>query len=84
MEQDNKLNLLNEKFINGETDQEVEGITIMIDGKFKQALDIIMTNITEYSNYSEVMRDIIFSGTSQIIESMKKWIFNPIEQLMKK
>ncbi|QNK86769.1 MULTISPECIES: hypothetical protein [unclassified Sporosarcina] len=72
MEQDNKLNLLNEKFINGETDQEVEGITIMIDGKFKQTLDIIMTNITEYSNYSEVMRDIIFSGTSQIIESMKK------------
>ncbi|MEK4407076.1 hypothetical protein MKZ26_22160 [Sporosarcina sp. FSL K6-6792] len=56
MEQDNKLNLLNEKFINGETDQEVEGITIMINGKFKQALVIIRTNITEYSNYSEVMR----------------------------
>jgi hypothetical protein len=72
LEQDNKLNILSEKFVNGETGQEVEGVTIMIDGKFKQALDIIMDNIGEYSSYTEIMRDIIFSGTSQIIESIKK------------
>lgn len=72
MGQDNKLNLLSEKFVNGETGQEVEGITIMVDGKFKQALDIIMDNIADYTSYTEIMRDIIFSGTSQIIESIKK------------
>lgn len=72
MEQDNKLNMLSEKFVNGENGQEVEGITIMIDGKFKQALDIIMDNIVEYTSYAEIMRDIIFSGTSQMIESIKK------------
>ncbi|MFK4474791.1 hypothetical protein ABH897_004559 [Paenibacillus sp. RC73] len=72
MGQDNKLNLLSEKFVNSESGQEVEGITIMIDGKFKQALDIIMDNIDEYSSYTEIMRDIIFSGTSQIVESIKK------------
>lgn len=70
--QDNRLNMLSEKFVNGETGKEIEGITIMIDGKFKQALDIIMNNIGEYTSYSEIMRDIIFSGTSQIIESIKK------------
>ncbi|WP_025682327.1 hypothetical protein [Paenibacillus maysiensis] len=68
----NKLNLLSEKFVNGETGQEVEGITIMVDGKFKQALDIIMDNSDEYTSYTEIIRDIIFSGTQQIVESIKK------------
>lgn len=35
MEQDNKLRLLNEKFINDETGEEIEGITIMIDDQFR-------------------------------------------------
>lgn len=72
MEQDNKLRLLNEKFINDETGEEVEGITIMIDGQFKQVLDILMANSRDYANYHEIIRDIIFSGTSQLMESMKK------------
>ncbi|MFD0588480.1 hypothetical protein ACFQZE_10740 [Paenibacillus sp. GCM10027627] len=72
MSQDNKLNLLSEKLVNGDTGQEVEGITVMIDGKFKQALDIIMDNSDGYTNYSEIIRDIIFSGTQQIVESIKK------------
>lgn len=71
MEQDNKLRLLNEKFINDETGEEVEGITIMIDGQFKQVLDILMANSRDYANYHEIIRDIIFSGTSQLMESMK-------------
>lgn len=71
MEQDNKLRLLNEKFINDETGEEVEGITIMIDGQFKQVLDILMANSGDYSKYYEIIRDIIFSGTSQLMESMK-------------
>lgn len=72
MEQDNKLRLLNEKFINDETGEEIEGITIMIDGQFKQVLDILMANSEDYSKYYEIIRDIIFSGTSQLMESMKK------------
>lgn len=64
--------MLSEKFVNGETGQEVEGITIIIDGKFKQALDIILNQKAEYTSYTEVMRDVIFNGTSQIIESMRK------------
>lgn len=72
MEQDNKLRLLNEKFINDETGEEIEGITIMIDEQFKQVLDILMANSQDYSNYHEIILDIIFSGTSQLMESMKK------------
>lgn len=72
MEQDKKLKLLSEKFVNGETEEEVEGITIMIDGQFKQVLDILIANSPDYSSYHEIIRDIIFSGTSQLMESLKK------------
>lgn len=72
MEKDNKLRLLNEKFVNGETGEEVEGITIMIDGQFKQVLDILIANSPDYSSYHEMIRDIIFAGTSQLMESIKK------------
>lgn len=43
----------------------------MIDGQFKQVLDILMANSGDYSKYYEIIRDIIFSGTSQLMESMK-------------
>jgi hypothetical protein len=44
MENNNKLKMLDVTFINRETGEEVEDITIMIDGKFKQALNIFVDN----------------------------------------
>ncbi|ANF97580.1 hypothetical protein AR543_17245 [Paenibacillus bovis] len=70
--QNNKLNLLSEKFVNAETGQEIEGVTIMVDGKLKQALDIIINQSEEYTNYTEIIRDIIFIGTQKVAESIKK------------
>ncbi|WP_087071283.1 hypothetical protein [Paenibacillus bovis] len=72
MTQNNKLNLLSEKFVNAETGQEIEGVTIMVDGKLKQALDIIINQSEEYTNYTEIIRDIIFIGTQKVAESIKK------------
>lgn len=44
----------------------------MIDDQFRQVLDILIAHSADYSNYHGVIRDIIFSGTSQLMESMKK------------
>ncbi|MED3553260.1 hypothetical protein [Cytobacillus praedii] len=59
IENNNKLRVLNDTFINRETGEEVEDITIMIDGKFKQELNIFVDNLPGYSSYNEVIREII-------------------------
>ena len=63
MENNNKLRMLDDAFINRETGEEVEDITIMIDGKLKEVLNIFVDNLHEYSSYNEVIREIIFSVT---------------------
>ncbi|MGN7403364.1 hypothetical protein ACTHO0_26285 [Cytobacillus praedii] len=59
----NMIRMLDDTFINRETGEEVEDITIIIDGKFKQALNIFVDNLPGYSSYNEVISDIIFSVT---------------------
>ncbi|MOA23151.1 nickel responsive regulator [compost metagenome] len=69
---DNKISMLSEIFENGKTGEQVEGITIMIDGKLKNMLDIIIEKEGGYNNYSEVIRDIVFAGINQFVEKYKR------------
>ncbi|MGE7827538.1 hypothetical protein [Paenibacillus sp. NPDC093718] len=69
---DNKITILSEKFENEKTGEQVEGITIMIDGKLKNMLDIIIEKEGGYSNYTEVIKDIVFSGINQFVEKHKR------------
>lgn len=68
---DNKMTLIKERFANDQTDNEVDGITIIIDGKIKEAFDIILNMSPDYKDYTEVVRDAIIYGTKHIIESNK-------------
>lgn len=63
----NTLTMLKEKFENGETGEEVEGVTIIIDGIIKEIFDSIMEKSREYNDYTEILRDSIFEGVNNII-----------------
>ncbi|AEV69065.1 hypothetical protein [Acetivibrio clariflavus] len=65
------LTMLIEKFQNDKTGQEVDGITIIIDGKIKEIFDTIILKSGKYENYSEVLRDAIFMGINEITSSLK-------------
>ena len=65
MEKD-KLTILNEKFQKESSDEEITGLTVMLDGTIKQAFDII-AHIRGYDTYQEVMRDIVFEGVEAIL-----------------
>jgi DNA-binding protein YbaB len=67
---DNKLSIISEKFEN-EKGEQVEGITIIIDGKLKDMFDIIIAKESIYSDYKEVIRDVLFSGINNYIEKYK-------------
>lgn len=67
----NTMRIFTETYENEKTGEQVEGITIMIDGKLKQILDIIIQKEEIYNNYTEVIKDIVFTGINNFIEKYK-------------
>ena len=66
----NTVTILNEEFENDKTGEKVQGITIIMDGKLKEVVDLLMKNDSSQNNYTEVVRDALFKGiNSMIIES---------------
>ena len=72
MSDENMVTILNEEFENDKTDEKVQGLTIIIDGKLKQVIDIIIDKDDNYSNYSEVVRDALFEGINNLIGKSNK------------
>ena len=62
-----KMTILKEKFNNAETGQQVEGLTLMIEGKIKEVFDKVLGCSDEYADYVEVLQDALFMGLSHII-----------------
>jgi len=67
----NTLSMFNEEFENEKTGEKVPGVTIIIDGKVRQVMDILIENNKEYSNYMEVIKDALFEGIDQMIQKIK-------------
>lgn len=67
----NHLTLIKDTFQNGDTGAQVEGITLIVDGKIKEVFDTILAKSQSYKDYTEIMRDVIFKGLNAIIEETK-------------
>ena len=72
MSNENVVTILNEEFENDKTGEKVQGLTIIVDGKLKQAMDIIIEKDDNYNNYSEIVRDSLFDGMNNIINKINK------------
>lgn len=68
---DNTVTILNEEFENDKTGEKVQGITIIVDGKLKEVLDLLMKNNPDYKNYTEIIRDAFFNGINSMIREHK-------------
>ncbi len=67
----NTVTILNEEFENDKTGEKVQGITIIVDGKLKEVLDLLMKNNPDYKNYTEIVRDAFFDGINSMIGEHK-------------
>ena len=67
----NTVTILNEEFENDKTGEKVQGITIIMDGKLKEVLDLLMKNNPDYKNYTEIVRDAFFNGINSMIREHK-------------
>lgn len=68
----NTVTILNEEFENDKTGEKVQGITIIVDGKLKEVVDLLMKNNPSYNNYTEIVRDAFFNGINSMIVECKK------------
>lgn len=69
----NTVTILNEEFENDKTGEKVQGITIIVDGKLKEVVDLLMKNNPSYKNYTEIVRDAFFNGINSMIVEYKKF-----------
>lgn len=67
----NTVTILNEEFENDKTGEKVQGITIIVDGKLKEVLDLLIKKNSSYKNYTEIVRDAVFKGINTMIEEQK-------------
>lgn len=65
------VTILNEEFENDKTGEKVQGITIIVDGKLKEVLNLLMKNNPDYKNYTEIVRDAFFDGINSMIREHK-------------
>ena len=71
MSDSNKIVMFTEEYENEKSGEKVPSVTVLIDGKFKQTLDVIMQKEGNYSNYTEIIRDLLFTGVNYYIEKYK-------------
>lgn len=67
----NTVTILNEEFENDKTGEKVQGITIIVEGKLKEVLDLLMKNNPNYKNYTEIVWDAFFNGINSMIREHK-------------
>ena len=67
----NTVTILNEEFENDKTGEKVQGITIIVEGKLKEVIDLLMKNNPDYKNYTEIVRDAFFNGINSMIREHK-------------
>lgn len=65
------MTLITEEFENDTTGKKVEGITVIVDGKLKEVMDLILLKNDNYANYTEVIKDALFKGINELIKECK-------------
>ncbi|MBC1285214.1 hypothetical protein [Listeria booriae] len=62
------LTIINENYKKQDSEEEIEGLTILLDGTIKQLFDKIRVE-KNYKDNNEVLRDIVFAGVNSIIKN---------------
>ncbi|WP_107842132.1 hypothetical protein [Metasolibacillus meyeri] len=63
--------IMKEMFGKAGSEEQIEGLTLMIDGKLKEVFDIILAKSDQYQNYTDILSDVIVQGVNVIIDKLK-------------
>jgi len=65
------ISIISEMFENEKTGESIEGVTIMIDGVFKEVIDILRSNNQEYDSNVDLIADALMRGMEAIRDKAK-------------
>lgn len=69
----NTITILTDNYENGETQEVVNGVTIMIDGVLKEVLDKLRVDLgLEEMPISDLMGEVVMNGVNAMIDMAKK------------
>ena len=64
-----QVTFLNDEFENSMTGEKVEGVTVIVDGEFKDLLyGLLEKNGDKYSNVTELIKDAMVVGLKTMID----------------
>ncbi len=63
--------IMKDTFGKKDSDEKVEGLTVIVDGKLKDMFDKIIRESERYNNYTDVLSMVILKGINEIIEEIK-------------
>ncbi len=67
-----KITILAEQFENGNNGEMVDALTLIIDGQLKDMFDIIISREDGIDSYSEVLKEVLFTGIEAYVEKYRK------------
>lgn len=67
-----RINIVQESFKNGQTGEEVPGVTIIVDGKLRQMFDVLISKGKESNNYVEIVHEILIAGVDNLLQNGRK------------
>lgn len=65
-----KITIISENFKNEKNDEQVEGVTIIVDGMLKQILEIIREEGKYYDNNVSIIGDALLKGLDDIRKNL--------------
>lgn len=73
MTENPKVTFIKQEYENSETGAKVPGITIIVDGVFRQVCDKLIADTGREQDYVALIQEALFNGINQMIgESNKK------------
>lgn len=72
MSQNNTFTIIKDTFGKKDSDETVDGLTVIVDGKLKDIFDTIIMKSNKYDNYTSILTDVILHGINKVIGELDK------------
>ena len=67
-----KIHIMQDMFKNGNTGEEVPGVTVIVDGAVRQMFDVLIKRSSQSNNYVEIMHEILLAGVEHLMQNGRK------------
>lgn len=72
MEQRQKVTFMRQEFENSETGEKVPGVTVIVDGVFRQVCDKLIAETEREQDYVKLIQDALFRGINEMLRDAEK------------